>query len=238
MRILLLLIIIAAYQKLRIKMHTTFFNRNRKGFQWLTSETIILFFGAILLIATIAFFFRLQSTVFAEEDDGSKANFIRLQDEIKEMMTNNIAEKTINYFISEDFVVAGFDTNWDDSKGKSRNSENVIFAKWIFLHNSLYRPYKCGNSACLCLYKKIDRLPDKLEDSDKNVLDCRREGFTDKDIIFLSGGGEFIETQTCNTMGVNSCVPGSYVSSNKFGVNELHIKIDEIAGVQHVSITN
>lgn len=169
-------------------MHTIFFKKNRKGIEWLTSETIIFFFGAILLIATIAFFFRLQSAVFADEDDGSKANLISLNDKIKELLGTSYDKdhskdyRTMNYFIGEEKMLLSFNK---DASG----DYSVIAASGYpsLTVGPVYKPFDCGNSACLCLY---DGAPSHETDKrDKGVLRCEREG-TGKNLVF-SGSNIF-----------------------------------------------
>ncbi len=161
-----------------------FYKKNRKGVQWLTSETIIFFFGAILLIATIAFFFRLQSAVFADEDDGSKANLKRLNEEIKELLGTSYSKdyKIINYFIGEHRMLLGFDRDANGGYTLIAASGDIMFSV-----GPVYKPFDCGNSACLCLY---DGAPShETAKRDQGVLRCEREG-TGKNLVF-SGSNIF-----------------------------------------------
>lgn len=145
---------------------------------------IIFFFGAILLIATIAFFFKLQSAVLAEEDDGSKANLISLNEEIKELLRTSHDKdyKTINYFIAEGKMLLGFN--------KDTYGDYAIIAASgdpYLTEGPVYKPFDCGNSACLCLY---DGVPShETYERDKGVLRCEREG-TGKNLVF-SGSNIF-----------------------------------------------
>ena len=165
-------------------MHTILLKRKRKGQKWLTSETIIFFFGALLLIATIVFFFRLQSAVFAEEDDGSIANLKRLNEEIKGLLGTSDPKdySMINYFIGEYKMLLGFDRDADGAYSVIANSA-VGVGGVDYSAGKFYKPFDCGNSACLCLYNGAPS--HDIGKSNQGVLRCEREG-TGKNILFSS----------------------------------------------------
>jgi len=209
-------------------MHITPFKKNKKGFMVL-NQAISLFFAAVIFIGMIWFFYKLQSAIGSEADDGSIANFRRLHNDVKDLLESSESGKKINYFISEDFVVVGFDTNWDSDKSKEEYARNVIFGKEVRIKDSLYRPSECRNFACLCLYK-TNSLPEKPEDRDKDVIECIRNGFTDKEIVFSSGGGVFGKEVCVTVCGQGGCttscheIKDSYSGPNEFGTHELSIQ--------------
>src|SRR3989338_6450267 len=164
-------------------MHAIFFKKNKKGIEWQISEMIVFFFGAILLIALVAFFLKLQSALFAEEDDGSIANLKRLNEEIKELLGTSPDQdsKIINYFIGEDKMLLGFDT------GATNDFTIIAQSKpGQMMFSSAYRPFKCGDSACLCLYNGVPGTTSP--NSDQNVVDCTSGEISGKNIIFSSPG--------------------------------------------------
>ena len=165
-------------------MHTIFFKKSKKGVEWLTSEMIVFFFGAILLIALVAFFLRLQSVIFAEEDDGSIANLKRLNEEIKELLGTSSDKdyRIINYFIGKGKMLLGFNKNADGDYSLIAASYDIMFSGLV------YKPFDCGNSACLCLYNGAPS--DDADKRDQGVLRCEREG-TGKNLVF-SGPNIFV----------------------------------------------
>ena len=169
-------------------MHSIFFKNNKKG-TWTLKEVIILFFAAFLIIATFGFFNELQAAFFSQKDDGSIANFERLYSTEKELMESTDAKdyRTINYFIGKNKVLVGFDTDWKGDKEK-------IVDKFIW-DSVIYKPFKCGNAACLCLYTD-DWKPDDAAKRDKGVIECLSSVFSGKNIVFLSEGDDKIEPRT------------------------------------------
>ena len=191
-------------------MRTIFFKKSRKGIEWLTSETIIFFFGAILLIALVAFFLRLQSALFAEEDDGSIANLKRLNEEIKDLLGTSDDKphyKIINYFIGEEKILLGFnkDANGDYALIASSGTPSLTVGP-------VFKPFDCGNSACLCLYNGAPS--HETSKRDQGVLRCEREG-TGKNLVF-SGSNIFkignLESLTRRTKQI-------YIEKTKQGDN-------------------
>jgi len=167
-------------------------------------EAVILVLAGILLVGLVIFFYKLQSALLSDPDDGSKANFQRLHKEVKKLLESSDledTEKTFSYFIGEDHVIVGFDTNWNNAEGQEEYADNVLFAYQVYLRDDLYKPFDCGVSACLCLYR-TDSLPDEPDESSKGLVECRRSGFVGKNIVFYGGDkGDFGQEQICGGWG-------------------------------------
>ncbi len=137
-----------------------------------------------LLVALLLGYFvvKLYAAYSSDEDDGSKANFINLYNEISKLMqsSSTINYKVDNFYIGDDKILVGFDTNWDNTKtvadfGARSRSFNI------------YKPYKCGNSACICLFT-TDWKPTDPSDRVSGVVECESSAFAGKNVIFLSEG--------------------------------------------------
>ena len=159
---------------------------NKKADTWITKEAVIMVFAAILILGTFLFFNKLYASTIGNKDDGSIANFDkRLYADINDMMSDSsTAEyRTENYYLgakrsligisySYRYFLVGFDYDWDDAK-KTYNT---------LIPSNINRPYKCGNSACLCLYKGEPE--SASEKKDQNVVSCKSEAFYGKNIVF------------------------------------------------------
>jgi len=177
-----------------MKMHF-FLKKNKKGFKWTLNEVIILAFAGFILVGMILFFFKLQSVVLSQPDDGSIANFDRLYTQVKELVESSDTQdyRVINYFIGKERILVGFSSDWDESKEPSVNDDapkysgkNIImlYRDIPIKFDKLYKPFTCGTSACLCLYReKIPTAPNKKNDG---LLKCRSDGISDKTIDFFN----------------------------------------------------
>jgi len=194
-------------------MHAIFFKKKKKGFITL-QEAIILFFGALILVGMIWFMVKLYSLFISDPDDGSIANFRRLHKEVIKLLEDQDSypqTKQLNYFTSKDYVVVGFDTEWDAFKGKEKHYRNLIFGELGIVKDQLFKPLRCGNSACLCLYKKGD-LPSEPQDSERKLVECKLEGLADKTIIF---GSSFNPAATFNYISQEDIVNALYVTGGR-----------------------
>jgi len=151
---------------------------SKKG-AWTLREAVELLFAGALVLGILLFGFKVQSAILTEPDDGSRANFETLYSEIIELVENSAEQdyKIINYFIADGKFLVGFDTNWD----------NPI---------DIYRPLtKCGNSACLCLYSGDDKWKESNKRNEE-LITCRSDGLSKKNVTFYSEGDESIEPRT------------------------------------------
>jgi len=176
-------------------MHNFFSKKNKKGDMPPPKELVILFFGALILVMLFWFLFKLASVSLAGSDDGSVGNLGRLSNEIKELMESQYDKdyKIINYFIGNDKILVGFDTDSSGEPSIDRDtmfdaSGNFILIKKIKQEHftKLYRSIKCGQSACLCMYK--DGIPNEndREKIEKNVIECKWKPFSGKKVTFLN----------------------------------------------------
>ena len=161
---------------------------NKKG-MWTLTEIVIMVFAALLVIGTFGFFDKLYAATVGQEDDGSIANFDKLYETTQELIESSSEKdyKLLNYFLGEDKNFIGFDTIWVDTK-------EIVDIRWLsnaWLNSddlNAYKPFKCGNSACLCLYTD-DWSPDDPAKREKGVLSCKSQVFSNKKVIFLSQQG-------------------------------------------------
>lgn len=162
------------------KMHINFFKKNKKSFM-AVNELIILVLAVPLFIGMIWFFYKLQGAILSDPDDGSIANFDRLYEEIVELMesSDSTGYKEISYFIPKDKMLVGF--------GNKPGQDTLISMSLdiSLTPDPIYKPSACGNSACLCLY---DGVSQKEEEKNTGVIKCRRDGISDKKLIFTSPG--------------------------------------------------
>jgi len=172
-------------------MRTIFFIKNKKS-MIMIQEAIILAFAAVILLVMISFGYHLYQATLAESDDGSKANFDNLYEEVKLQLysSNEYGSKVMNYFIADDKVLVGFGTDWDENKAPSINKNAphdtrgnfIILSTSLILFKKLYKPFECGSLACLCLYK--DKLPKEAGKREEGLIKCRSDGISDKNVIF------------------------------------------------------
>ena len=152
-------------------------------------EIVILVVVAFIVLGTFGFFNEIYAAVVSQKDDGSIANFERFYANLKELIDSksNRDYKIGNYFIGSDKILVGFDTKWSDK------AEIVPGTLKIFGGYNLYKPFKCGSGACLCLYES--KLSTDSAKRDANVISCRSESFFGKNVVFLSEGGN-VEPKT------------------------------------------
>ena len=87
-----------------------------------------------------------------------------------------LKKKIMNYFIGEKRMLFGFDKDANGDYALIAASGDIMVSV-----GPVYKPFDCGNSACLCLY---DGVPSHdAGERDKGVLRCEREG-TGKNIVF------------------------------------------------------
>ena len=153
-------------------------------------EIIMLIFGSLLVVVLVkVFFFDLPSALFSQKDDGSITNFdSKIYTSLKELMqTNSDGYKIQNYFIGRKRILIGFDSNWDDNRQVIEGNFLQKSGIGIFGKNNVFKPFKCGTSACLCLYTtSIEKGESNKRDA--GVLECRSEIFSGKDVVFISEG--------------------------------------------------
>lgn len=183
-------------------MQTSFFKNNR-GITWPIKESVFLVAAAFLIIGTFAFVNRLQAAVLSPKDDGSKANFEMMYTKAKELLSSpaNPDYKTFEYFLGNDKLLIGFDTYWNDEKKITSGS----FFGFVGSYN-FYKPFQCGNEACLCLYSNNYKPGDSAR-RDEGVVSCRSQAFAGKNIAFLSENGNVAP----KTIGINKDNMGSYL---------------------------
>lgn len=167
-------------KKKQIKMDSIFFRKNKKS-TIVLKELVILALAAIVFLAVTVFFFRIIGSSASNEDAPSQANFERLYSTIKELIEspNDADYRIINYYIGYDRMVIGFERDWDE------NPHNEIIAVTLKIDEDdpIYRPSKCGSSACLCLYN--EDLSQKEDEIEEGVLDCKSDGLSGKKIDFV-----------------------------------------------------
>ncbi|MEK6947428.1 MAG: hypothetical protein AABX32_07520 [Nanoarchaeota archaeon] len=169
----------------------TFFKKNKRGDTTIPKETVYLVISAVLLVFISVFFYKVYATVTAEKDDGSKTNFLnKLSPSLKSLMTGTSDNQYYiqNYFLGNDKILVGFDTSWDDSK---KSNGGTVF------QSNLNRPFKCGNSACVCLYNNKWEPADSAK-RDQGVMACMTDAFAGKNVVFYSEGGD-VEPKTSGT---------------------------------------
>ena len=119
---------------------------------------------------------------FAEEKEHESTmnNFRVLTSTIKYMdneMNNedkDYLQKDLSYYISEDYIIVGFNHDDKDTEFKTQDFETFNKA----------RPDYCKESSCLCIYPKIGEFNfDKSEDFNPPV-EC--EEFNNKKVVFLA----------------------------------------------------
>ena len=163
--------------------------KNKKADKDVLKETgLMVFAGIIIAVLTFGFLYKVYAAFFSEKDDGSKANFERLYGLVKEVMESKSDSTYLidSFDMGNDRIFVGFDTRWENQKEVAGTEIDVNGAFMVDSFN-IYKPFKCGNSACLCLYT-TDWEPMDSNKRDKGVLSCRSEAFAGKDVIFLSEG--------------------------------------------------
>lgn len=165
------------------------FLKSKKADKDVLKETGLMIFAGILIAAlTFGFLYKVYGAFFSDKDDGSKANFERLYSLTAKLMDSgsNTAYLIDSLDINDDKLFVGFDTEWNNQKKVADMKVSFKDSFRMFSIN-IYKPYKCGNSACLCLYTTHWE-PEDSNKRDKGVLSCRSEAFAGKDVIFLSDG--------------------------------------------------
>lgn len=148
--------------------------RRKKRGSFTVREAVYLAFSAIILLTLSSFGSKLYGAIVGEKDDGSLANMNRLYGAVKEL-TGSKCDKDymlMNYFLSNDRYLVGFDTKWNDQIKAERSYQ-------------IYRPFKCGTSACLCLYDSESTWYES-DNRGEDVVSCRSDGISGKNIIFKS----------------------------------------------------
>ena len=167
-------------------MQINFFRKNKRGdVTWIPRETVVLVVVGVLLIFTYIFFSDLYAATLSKKDDGSNANFNRIYSDIDKFMksSNLIEGKIYNFYLGKNYVLIGFDTRWDDNK-------DIIPGTFkIFGGYNFFKPFKCGNSACLCLFVKNQQVSGEEAKRDQGIVGCSSEAFAGKNVVFLSEGG-------------------------------------------------
>lgn len=175
-------------KNLKRKIHKVFYGffKSKTG-DWTLVNAIVMVLAALLVLGIFGFFNRAQGALLSQKDDGSIANFERLYSEIKELIESSAVldyGKT-NYLIGDGKILVGYDTNWNENKD--------IIMRYKVKGYKLYKPFQCGNAACLCLYT-ADWKPGDQSKRDDGVISCRSETFANKNVVFLSEGGNVIPT--------------------------------------------
>ena len=84
----------------------------------------------------------------------------------------------MNYFIGEKKLLLGFNKDANGNYALIAGSGDIMFAV-----GPVYKPFDCGNSACLCLYNGAPS--NEINKRDQGLLRCEREG-TGKNLAFSS----------------------------------------------------
>ena len=157
------------------------YSKNKRASTTFLEEVAILVLVVILLIPVLGFFSKLFAAQFSEKDDGSKANFDRLYNEIKQLMDDPSpkAYTTFNYFIGNDKILVGFDYNWDGNK--------QVINHRLWPDANIYKSFSCGNSACICLYNNNWKPKDAAK-RDQGKISCGSDIFAGKDVVFFREG--------------------------------------------------
>jgi len=155
-----------------------YLTKNKKG-TIMIQEAIILAFAAFILLFMITFLYNIYKASSVESDDGSKANFDALYEQVKLQMyaSNDHNSMVMNYYINKKFKLLGFDTGATTDFALIARDDGS--SSW---RADAYKPSECGQSACLCLYD--DDPSSKPEESHKGVLKCRYDGMADKNVVF------------------------------------------------------
>lgn len=211
-------------------MKTKFFKKNKNGEAPtgdVARETLYLFLSGFVVLFISLFIYRVQSSVASQKDDGSIANFNGLYKNTKELLESTLNRDYIidEYYISKDYILVGFDTGWDESK-------DII--PRIFGGTKVYKPFKCGNQACLCIYK--EKLPAESAKRDEGVASCETEAFSNKNIVFLSEGGD-IKPKTAGIARTDR--KGNYlvISGSEWNAQEVYIEKFSDAGKIYIYIS-
>jgi len=154
---------------------------SKKGTEGLTLTQIIGIVMAVIgVIALTLLIVRLSKPFFGKQDyDATKNNFDELTDKVQELLDNKkdfAVERNFPYFIDKNYVLIGFDKDWDEDV----YIDNCIRTKEI--EQKAFKPSRCSDKACLCLYKTALTYWDEDKKED-NVLHC---AVFDGNIIFLS----------------------------------------------------
>ena len=177
---------------------------------------------AVLLVFLVGVFWKLWAASNTGKDDGSRANFeSRLYGNIKKLMDSSIDKDCFvaSYFIGSDKILVGFDTQWNN---ENKVVDFAIDKSWHPFN--VYKPYRCGNFACLCLYNTGWKPDDAAKRGDPGIEICSRsELFADKNIIFLSEGGD-ISVKTTGKQREDK--NGNYLVfyGKDFGVKRIYIE--------------
>lgn len=85
----------------------------------------------------------------SETEKISVNSFENLAGEVSNLLSNNnkFSSTDLVITIGEDYMVAGFDTDWKDNEYAIKNYFGVYNYK-------IFRPTSCNSKACLCLFKK------------------------------------------------------------------------------------
>ena len=223
---------LAASAKIMLKVNL--FKRNKKGdTDTFPTEMVYIVVAALLLIFIAAFFYKLYAAATAENDDGSKVNFQnKLAIPLENLMKKSQDDYSLqNYYLGKDYMIVGFDTQWDDIKKVANvniplGSEDII-GKWALIN--IYKPFKCGNTACICLYNKDAKVTESTE-RDTGIIDCITAPFAGKNVVFYSYGGDI----NPKTLGIpRQDVNGNYLVffgkefgllGKAFGVQRIYIE--------------
>ena len=173
--------------------HKKSFIKNKKGDQDVIMESGKMILAGILVVLLMGYFVvKLYAAYSSDEDDGSKANFINLYNEISKLMQSNslINYKVDNFYIGDNKILVGFDTNWD-------NTKTVADFGALSSSFNIYKPYKCGNSACICLFT-TDWKPTDPSDRSSGIVECESNVFAGKNVVFLSEG-QNVEPRTAGS---------------------------------------
>lgn len=145
----------------------------KKGSLSAVLETLfgLLIFIAVIFITAPAFA-DLIGGAFKSPDYKSSINSLQvLSENINQMIEKDISKETIPYYLSEKYVLVGFDSGQyvgsitktcegndleDSSGGTAFEEKNCVIP----------RPKKCNSQACLCLYENDGK-------KFKSVIDCK-----------------------------------------------------------------
>lgn len=164
-------------------MNSKFF-LNKRGDLSLLVEIIFLVAAVSLAIGLFGFFDKVHAAIFGQKDDGSIASQNKLYTNIKKLIEDKTPQAYIidDFFLGSDKILVGFDTDWNE------NAEIIPGTLRIFGGYKLYKPFKCGNAACLCLYDSGLKMGDPAK-RDEGVVNCLSQAFAGKKVVFLSEGG-------------------------------------------------
>ncbi len=188
---------------------------NKKGQTWPLKEIVTMVLVVVIVLATFGYFEKVYAAFTGQKDSGPVANFNRLYNDMKELLESSAAPdyKLDQYDIGSGRILMGFDTNWNDQ------TKSVIGILNFF---NAYKPFKCGNSACICLYASNWEPSDPAK-RDTGIVSCRSEIFVNRDIAFLSEGSDV----SPKTSGAErSDISGNYLVfyGDNWKVQEIYIE--------------